>query len=445
MHSKKLTGTAAVLTSAALLLAGCGGGDEASPAPAAAGEPATGTVQWWSWNPNTEDAAKYIDAFESSHPDITVEHRYVPYADYANTLRLALTAGTGPDVFGLQVGSLAKTFAPLAEDLTPRVEGSLGEDWDGQLIETDQFQVDGKQVGLPWMITGAGLLWHNKTVLDQVGAEVPTTLDELTAACDALKAADLDCVVHGGKDAWVNLDVFQALSNDYAPGKFYEAVAGEADFTDPEFVDAMTSWKALFDDGVFQEGALGVAQYPDANDAFGQGKAGFIVMGSWHAPAMTKTGLEELAKTTNSPAAGEYEFLPTVFPDVSGDGKPTALFGGPDVGWSLAAKSDAKDAGYALIDWLTSQPEGQEIMGSTLQQPALKAQGVDTSGLAYPTQVTAMGTLSTQLSELAGARQLPDAELETALGDALSAVAAGSQSPEEALAKVQAVSESLER
>jgi raffinose/stachyose/melibiose transport system substrate-binding protein len=434
--------SAAVLSALTLLMTACGGDTGTD---TAAEDSDTGTVQWWSWNPNAEESERYIEAFEAAHPDIDIEHRYIAYTDYVNTLRLALTSGEGPDVFGLQVGAMTQSFAPLAEDLTPRVEESLGAEWRDELLQVDQLNVDDKQVGLPWMITGAGLLWHNKTLLDQAGVAAPTTLDELQDACSALAEQQIGCVVHGGKDAWVNIDVFQTLANDYAPGLFYEAVAGEADWTSPELVEALETFQGLFDDGVFQEGALGTAQYPDANDAFTAGEAGFIVLGSWNSAAMTTTGLAAAAETTGNPGVVDFEFLPTSFPDVNGDGESSPMFGGPDVGWAMASRSDAKGAAYTFIDWLTSQPEGQALMGAQLQQPALRSEAVDTSDLAFPSQEAAVDDIAERLNDLIGARQLPDPDLETALGDALSAVASGTQSPAEALAAVQSVSETLDR
>ena len=39
-------------------------------------------------------------------------------------------------------------------------------------------------------------------------------------------------------------------------------------WTSPVIVKALTIWKEMFGDGIMENGALGVQQYPDANNEF---------------------------------------------------------------------------------------------------------------------------------------------------------------------------------
>jgi raffinose/stachyose/melibiose transport system substrate-binding protein len=400
------------------------------------------TINWWSWNPNVADAQPYIDAFEAENPNITVVHRYIEYSDYVNTVRLAATTSTGPDVFGVQVGSLTEQFAPLAVDLAPYAEEAIGADWTDKLSASDQLTFEDKQVGMPWMVTGAGLVYYNKTLLDAAGLSAPTNLDEWKSVCEALDGTDTACFVHGAKDAWVGLDVFQAISNQIAPGEFYSAIAGDSQFDSETFVTAFTTWKSLFDDGIMQEGALGVAQYPDANDAFTSGKAAMIALGTWANSYMTTDGLAGMVETFGDPAIADFEFLPMPFPAVVPNATTGALFGGPDVGWAISDASEKKDAAWTFVQFLTASESGQTLMGKTLQQPALKSVPVDLSGITTEAQKAAMGELAIKLGDLIGARQIPNPDIETAIGNALSAVAAGTQTPEDAAKAVQAVIDS---
>ena len=291
-------------------------------APAAEEESGPVTLNWWSWNPDQNTAVQYIDAFEADHPDITIKHRFIQYSDYVNTTQLALTSGSGPDVFGLQVGALTEQFAPLTADLAPALEEALGGDWADQLTATDQLAVDGKQVALPWMITGGGLVWANQTLVDSLGLTVPETTDELDAFCADVTAAGKTCIVQGAKDSWQNIDVFQTIANQIAPGKFYDAIAGDASFDDADFVQAFDVWKSLFDDGVFQEGALAATAYPDANDAFHKGDAALIVFGSWQNSDTTQASLDQASRrmaTRHWPRRSSYRTSP---PRSSTAGRP---------------------------------------------------------------------------------------------------------------------------
>lgn len=435
---KRKTGWSRVATVLTIALAG-GSLAACSTGGTAVDANAKQTINWWSWNPNEADAQPYIDAFEAENPNITVNHRYIEYSNYVNTVRLAATTSTGPDVFGVQVGALTEQFAPLAVDLAPYAEKGIGGDWADQLSASDQLTSDGKQVGMPWMVTGAGLVYYNKTVLDAAGLSAPTNLDEWKSVCQSLAAKGIACFVQGAKDSWVNLDVFQAISNQIAPGEFYSAIAGDAKFDSDTFVEAFKAWKGLFDDGIVQEGALGVTQYPDADDVFNQGKAAMIAYGTWENEIMTTTGLANRVEKYGDPAIADFEILPMPFPAVVPNATTGALFGGPDVGWAISDASEHKDAAWKLVQFLTASESGQTLMGKTLQQPALKSVPVDLSGIKTDAQKAIMGELATKLGDLVGARQIPNADIETAIGDALSAVAAGTQSPEDAAKAVQAV------
>ncbi|MFT3889129.1 MAG: ABC transporter substrate-binding protein [Arachnia sp.] len=443
LKRKILAGLASLLA-AGLTLTACG-----SPAPTNTGgttAPSTGgggggggdqVVKFWSWNPDENTAKPYIAAFEASHPGIKIEHRFIQYSDYVNTTQLGLQSGSGPDVFGLQVGALTNQFAPLAADLAPALAETVGADWADKLISVDQLKVDDKQVAVPWMVTGGGLVWANQTLVDSLNLTVPTTKAELLTFCAAVKQAGKTCMIQGAKDAWQNIDVYQAIINQIAPGEFYKALDGQASFTGDAFVTAFGTFKALFDDGVFQDGALGMTAYPDANDAFKKGEAALIAFGTWQNSDTTKTRLAQYAETYGDAFDTKTVFMPYAFPLLQEGGTTGKLFGGPDVGFAVAANSKVSDAATTFALWLTASEEGQKMMAKTVQQPALKSVPLDLSDVSTPEQVTALESQGPALADMIGPREIQSADVRTALGDALSAVASGQQSPQDAAAAVQ--------
>ena len=435
IRSKWMTRLAAVavVAVAATGLAACSSSTSGS-----SGSDAKATVNWWSWNPDNVGDKMWITAFEKDHPNITVKHRFIQFSDYTNAVRLAATSGSGPDVFGLQVGAMTTQFAPLTADLAPLAAKNIGSDWKTKLNATDQLAVGAKQVGLPWMITGAGLVWYNKAILDKAGVKPPTTLAEWKSACAAIEATGVTCFVQGAKDDWVNLDVYQAIANQLTPGTFYKAVDGKAKFDTAAFVKAFSVWKSLVDDGIIQKGALGITQYPDANDMFNKGQAAMIAFGTWNDDHMTTATLKSLVGTYGDSITSQV-FAPIAFPDVVGGAKETGrLFGGPDVGWAVSAKSKNKDAAFTLVQWLTSSKTAQTMMANTLQTPALKSVSVPNTGLTAPDlQKPALAEQAKQIGNLIGARQISNADVATALSQALSGVASGQTSPADAAKSVQ--------
>src|SRR5690606_32411556 len=75
---------------------------------------------------------------------------------------------------------------------------------------THIWKYDDHYVAVPVNIHRVNWLWVNPQVFDKAGAKVPTTLDELFAAADKLKAAGFQPLAHGGQP-WQDSTVFESL------------------------------------------------------------------------------------------------------------------------------------------------------------------------------------------------------------------------------------------
>lgn len=434
MFRRSLTSVAAVAATLTLVMAGCSSGGSSSGPTTPGGQT---TINFWTWNPDQKTAIPYIEAFQKANPTITVEHRFIQYSDYVSTVQLALQSGSGPDVFGVQVGALTTQFAPLALDLSDAAKTKLGSDWQKKLIATDQLTSNGKQVALPWMITGGGTVWANQTLVDSLGLVVPQKYGELKPFCDKVRAAGKICIVQGAKDAWQNIDAYQAIANQIDKGAFYDALAQKEKFDSPTFVKAFEVWKSFFTDGIFDTGALGMTAYPDANDTMKKGGAALMINGTWQNADTTNARMATYKTTYGDAFNTDTKFMPYFFPQVVENGTTGTLFGGPDVGFAVASSSKNKDAATTFATWLTASTEAQTMMAKTVQQPALASVPIDTSDVISQAQKDAMAAISPQLATLVGQREIANADVKTALGDALSAVGSGQQTPAAAATAVQ--------
>lgn len=428
----RAAGSLIAIAASAALLAGCAG----APAPA---DDAPQTVTWWTWNAISPEES--IADFEAANPNITIDYKLYSYNDYVTAIRTGLTSNDGPDVFQVQPGELVTNFGPLALPLDDFLAENGGDRINPEGLS--QLQLDGAQVALPSYMSGAGLIYYNASILDELGVAVPADFDEWKAACATIQAAGYDCLAHGAKDAWVNTDVYLSLINSIDPGAVYGAIEGTTDWTDPSFVQAMQSWSDLFTSGIIPAGATAAAEYPDAFGAFLEKKAAFIALGTWNTPGtMTSAGIATSQETVTETIDSVYLSAPFPAP-IAGDA-PTALLGGPDNGWAVSAKTDAQDAALTFLNFL-SLGGGQELQAAGGNIPAVTDISVATDDVVDPRQVADIERQQTDLGSLIGARQIPYGDLATALGEALSAVAAGTLSPADAMAQVQAVSASLSR
>ncbi|HEX6514336.1 MAG TPA: ABC transporter substrate-binding protein [Nocardioidaceae bacterium] len=420
-----------------LALTACGAAD-------AGGGSTSKTVNWWGWAPGKDLADIYLADFKKQHPDIKVVYKEVPYGDYVNALRLGLRSSSGPDVFALQPGEITDRFAASGLDLTDRAKQSLGENWPDKMVGDSytQFARNGKQYGMPVQLSASGMVWYDKTLFDKYGLEPPTNAEELQKVCDAFNGHGIVCMAQGAKDSWANLDVYMTLAADTAPGAFYEAVDGKRPWTDPGLVRAFELWKQLFDTGVFGKGSAGLAVYPDTVGQFANGKAAMIPLGTWQAGFMDKTAL----KLGQSGKFVPRVILPMRFPDMDGDGEQPKTFGGPDYGLAINANSDAQDASWTFVHWLSSTEDGQRLVAEQKFVPALKGVKMGDSNLVAPeVQRPALDMVQQLMAEAQGYREIPYADLKVALGDALAAVAVGEQTPEEAAVAVQQASDQITR
>jgi len=419
-HSGPRTALVGLIAAGALALTACAG-------PADDG---TVTITYESWTPSQETMDSIIDAFEAENPDIKVEAKLLPYADYVTAIKTELASGTGPDVFDLQAGGMLAEFQSLLEPLDELATAEIGADWANVYNEEalTQASIDGVAYGLPHGFQTAGGLWVNVSLLEANGLAVPTTWDDLVAASATLRAAGAVPLAIGAKDDWMLIDVFSAISNGVAPGEQYDAMEGNGDWTSPGLVDSFDAFSALFTEGIAQDGAAGATTYTDTFDLFADGKAAFFANGSWNQDMFVNA----------ADRIGGFEAAVVQMPTPEG---LAPVIGG--IGGLLAVNkdSDQKSAAFKLAQFMSSGA-GQQILIDGSLDFAVTAEavepGVDISDNAREvrTQLTAL-----LADHLAGYREVPDAGVKSALGQALLKLAAGTISPADAAAEVQAAAE----
>ncbi|MEL7116948.1 MAG: ABC transporter substrate-binding protein [Pseudomonadota bacterium] len=141
-------------------------------------------------------------------------------------------------------------------------------------------KVDGAWVSAPVNVHSTNWVWANKAVLDANGIAVPTTWDEFTAAVEALSAAGVTPIAHGGQ-AWQDATVFDAVAMSTGGPDFYKAAFIDLDAealgsdTMKEAFDRMAFIRANVDDN-FSGRDWNLATAMVIN-----GEAGFQMMGDW--------------------------------------------------------------------------------------------------------------------------------------------------------------------
>ena len=395
------------------------------------------TLSFWSWLPTTDPSEEMIAEFEKQNPDIKIDYTRTEQDDYFEKLQVAMASGTGPDLFGLTTGAMTEQYAPFAEDMS-----GLGDeywsDWKDTISETAVEQCtteDGTVVGMPLLVAGMTDLLYNKTLMDECGIEkVPTTYEELKDAAAKAKEKGYVCVAAGAADDWVNSDWFVQISNEFEEGAVYEAEKGERPWTDQCFVDTMTAWQNLFNDGIFEDGALGVATYPDARDQyFFARKSVFFLTGSWHLGPTSPSNSE--IQGTEIGNQGDVIGM-SVFPSMSEDG---TICGTSGVDTMVAVNKDCKEkeAAMKFVQFM-ADGDGQQYWVNQLQGAPVSKNISYTGTVDGELQQQSIDEVNSYVSNAVGNRKLSNSEVETAIQVAMQNVAAGAD-PADELKTVQDV------
>ncbi len=433
-----------------LLLTACAGGS--SPG-GSKGSATSANLTWWGWTPSVQVAQQYVKAFNKKYPDIHITYKMLTIAGYNAALRPALASTVGPDVFDVAPGGAngsVETYGPDAVDLTSAVQKALGSDWKSKLspIGVSSMILNGKLVGLSVGAVYSGTVWINKNLFDQYHLTPPTTLEQWASDCATFKAHNVGCFVQGVGQTAFNEDTLQAISDNVKPGVWAKAIQGQVPWTDPTIVKALTIWKQMFTDGIMEKGALGVQQYPDANNDFLSGKYAMVMMGTWYMQNTTTAGMSAGISGAGVSSPKNFTAIPILFPDVAGTGTTGALYGDSDYGIAVNTKSSHQAAAVTFATWLGTSTAGQQQVADALDDiAALK--GVQPN---WPTiSLVQSGAQQPVLSKLISGAVTSDEprlatvspDLQLAIGSASTTVASGSATPAQAAATLQAAAAKL--
>jgi len=181
--------------------------------------------------------------------------------------------------------------------------------WDTLLPPSiaELMKFDGHYVAVPLNIHRINWLWTNPDVLRKAGvAHAPTTLEELYAAGDKLKAAGFIAIAHGGQP-WQDTTVFEGLVLSILGADGFKKAFidnDEATFTGPKMTEvfvALRKLKTYMDpNGAGQDWNMETAKVIN-------GQAGMQLMGDWAKSEWSAVGKK---------AGADYECAP--FPGTQG-------------------------------------------------------------------------------------------------------------------------------
>ncbi|AVI62746.1 ABC transporter substrate-binding protein [Halomonas sp. GFAJ-1] len=169
---------------------------------------------------------------------------------------------------------------------------ATAEGWNDLLPETvaDIMRHDGHYVAVPVNVHRVNWLWANPDVLEAAGVEMPTTLEELFTAGEAIREAGFVPLAHGGQ-AWQDATVFESVVLGSQGTEFYQQALVELDpeaLGGEQMIAALEDFKRLRE--LMDQGMSG-RDWNIATAMVIEGVAGFQLMGDWAKGEFTAAGL----------------------------------------------------------------------------------------------------------------------------------------------------------
>jgi multiple sugar transport system substrate-binding protein len=290
-----------------------------------------------------------ISEFEADHEGVTVEVTQLGEDQLSDQYNVKLNAGTDEiDVMmyrPLQEGKLFAQNGYLA-DLSDYVTQDDEWDWsDFQAGPVEATTFEGQVVGVP-IITEQEVLYYRTDVLEQLGLEVPSTLEELEAAAKQIKE-------QGQMAGFVARTGVSAAVTQFSSFLFSEG----GDFANKDYSKATldtaeaTAAYELYGRLIGQYGPDNVStdmSWPDAAALFAQGQAAFYTDAS--------SLYQNLALEENSTVWDKVGYAP--FPAGKAGSVPYNV-----PSWALGINNDSnkKDLSFEFVQWLTSPEMTLEV------------------------------------------------------------------------------------
>lgn len=206
-------------------------------------------------------------------------------ADVNESVRPALAAGTGPDIFPTNGASYTVEFAKAGQALAldPFIDLFKWRDvFPSWALNTGVY--NNQLFGLPAELETI-VIWYNKTLFDQKQWPLPKKMDELLALCKTIKDAGVN--PFGGQageckpcNEWYFIEYCNKIAG---PDKFYEALTGKIPWTDDGFVEGITTLNTVVQNGWIQGSPAKFlsATFDEFHSDLGAGKAAMNMEGTW--------------------------------------------------------------------------------------------------------------------------------------------------------------------
>ena len=300
----------------------------------------------WPNEPKNSYINSLIDEFEAANPDIDIVADCVLNDSYKEKIRVLVSTDALPDVFFSWSGVFGENLTRSGRVLALDDVMARDSEWSSQIVEGQwaPFNYNGKQYGAPWSMDGKAF-FYNVDVFNELGIEIPTTLNELYAVCEKLKENGYDEPISAGFSApWAVSHYLGTICQRVVdPEVLAKDYTGGGDFSDPAYIEALNIFKKL---GEYMTSD----DHEFARNAFIMGVSPMCYM--------------QLAEMKYMRDDEELNYAFFNFPAVEdGKGDPGQLTGAPEgMMISATAKPEVQEAAIKFMEFVISKEGGHRMI-----------------------------------------------------------------------------------
>ena len=304
----------------------------------------------WPNEPKNSYINSLIDEFEAANPDIDIVADCVLNDSYKEKIRVLVSTDALPDVFFSWSGVFGENLTRSGRVLALDDVMARDSEWSSQIVEGQwaPFNYNGKQYGAPWSMDGKAF-FYNVDVFNELGIEIPTTLNELYAVCEKLKENGYDEPISAGFSApWAVSHYLGTICQRVVdPEVLAKDYTGGGDFSDPAYIEELNIFKKL---GEYMTSDPCSVDHEFARNAFIIGVSPMCYM--------------QLAEMKYMRDDEELNYAFFNFPAVEdGKGDPGQLTGAPEgMMISATAKPEVQEAAIKFMEVVISQEGGHRMI-----------------------------------------------------------------------------------
>jgi raffinose/stachyose/melibiose transport system substrate-binding protein len=306
------------------------------------------------------------EAFRKANPNIEFEVVHIQNDPYKTKLKVAMGAGTPPDIFHNWGGGSLKEYIDSGTVATI-------DEIKSKLLETylpgsfDPVTFDGKTYGAAYSGLTGVFFFYRKDVFAENGVTVPKTQAEFVAVCQKLKGNGIIPITLANKTKWTGSFFYMYLADRYGGSKmFTDALyrTNNGTFMADGYLKAGKAIQDMVKAGFFPPGFNGMDEDTgQSRTLLFNKKAGMELMGNWFIGQATAESPETLA---------QLDLFP--FPSVEGGkGDPSDLIGSPGQNYfSISMVSKMKPAAQDFLSNYIMSKTYIESLAGTGNVPPVK-------------------------------------------------------------------------